>query len=101
MPPRGFRVLPRIGGWWSVHLRVDLPQPEDGQRLREAMRHRGGIRLRGDDAAHGEKVGSCVGVSRQSLEEEFSEVRVVFTLHSVPYLGVHCDLLWPCRDPYE
>src|SRR5215211_1245116 len=55
----------------SVHrayLRVDLPQPEDGQRLREAMRHRGGFRLRGDDAAYGETVGPCVRVSRQSLE---------------------------------
>src|SRR5215211_8040168 len=63
----------------SVHrayLRVDLPQPEDGQRLREAMRHRGGFRLRGDDAAYGETVGPCVRVSRQSLEGAFSEVRV-------------------------
>jgi hypothetical protein len=55
----------QVGG--GAHLRVDLPQPEDGEGLREVMRHRGGIRLRGDDAAHGEEVGPCVGLSRQSL----------------------------------
>jgi hypothetical protein len=39
------------------------------------VRNRRGIRLRGDDAPDGEAVGPCVGVSRQSLEQEFSEVR--------------------------
>ena len=67
MPPRGFRVLAQVGG--GAHLRVDLPQPEDGKRLREVVRHRGGLRLRGDDAADGEAVGPCVGVSRKSLYE--------------------------------
>jgi hypothetical protein len=32
------------------------------------MRHRRVLCLGGDDAAHGEAIGSCVGVSRQSLE---------------------------------
>ena len=60
-----------VGGWWRTfaYLRVDRPQPEDVQRLREAMRHRGGIRLRSHDAADGEAFGPCVGVSRQSLYE--------------------------------
>jgi putative transposase len=65
MPPKGFKVLPRR--WVVEHLRVDKPQPEDGQRLREAMCHRRGLRLRSDDAADGEEVGPYVGVSRQSL----------------------------------
>ena len=55
-----------VGG--GTHLRLDLPQPEDGQRLREAVRNRRSLRLRGDDAADGKTFGPCVGVSRQSLE---------------------------------
>jgi hypothetical protein len=31
------------------------------------VRHRGGLRLRGDDAAYGEAFGPRVGISRQSL----------------------------------
>src|SRR5215218_5359999 len=37
----------------------------NGQGLREVMHHRGGARLRGDDAAHGEVVGSCLGFIKQ------------------------------------
>src|SRR5215204_188713 len=55
-----------MGG--GAHLRMDLPQPEDGQRLREAVRHRRGLHLRGYDADHGEAVSQCLGLSRQSLE---------------------------------
>src|SRR5918995_1160066 len=55
-----------MGG--GAHLRVDLPQPSNGEGLREVVYHRGVVRLRGDDAAYGEAVGPCVGVSRQSLE---------------------------------
>jgi hypothetical protein len=40
---------------------------EDGQGLREVIRHRGGLCLRGDEPPHGEAFGPCVGVSRQSL----------------------------------
>jgi hypothetical protein len=66
MPTKGFSgVAEEVGG--GAHLRVDLSQPEDGQRLREARRHRRGFRLRGDEAAHGEAIDPCVGVSRQSL----------------------------------
>jgi putative transposase len=63
---RGFDPAKQVGS--GAHLRVDLPQQEDGQRLREAVRHRRGLCLCGDDAAHGEEVGPCVRVSRQSLE---------------------------------
>src|SRR5829696_9615567 len=61
-----------MGG--GAHLRMDLPQPEDGQRLREAVRHRRGLHLRGYDADHGEAVSQCLGLSRQSLELDFSHL---------------------------
>ena len=63
----------KMGG--RDNVRLDLSQPSNGEGLREVVRHRRGIRLRGDDAAYAEAVGTCVGVSRQSLEQEFSEVR--------------------------
>ncbi len=66
MPPRGFPGTAEEMGC-GAHLRVDMPQPQDGQRLRKVMCHRRGLRLRSDDAAHGEAVGPCVGISRQSL----------------------------------
>ena len=67
MPPGVFSGLAEeVGG--GAHLRVDLLQPEDGQGLREVVRHRRVLCLRGDDAADGEAVSPCVGgVSRQSL----------------------------------
>ena len=55
-----------VGG--GAYLRLDLSQQEDGQRLREAVRNRRGVRLRSDDAAYAETCGSCVGVSTQSLK---------------------------------
>jgi hypothetical protein len=55
--------------WVGAYLCVDLPQPEDGQRLRAVTRHRGGLCLCGDDSPHGEAFGPCVGVSRQSLPD--------------------------------
>jgi hypothetical protein len=39
------------------------------------VRYRGGVCLRSDEEAYGEAFGPCVGVSRQSLEGIFSEVR--------------------------
>jgi transposase len=66
----GFSGLAEKVGGGAYHC-VDLPQQEDGQRLREIVRNRGGLCLRGDDAADGEAIGPCVGVSRQSLEGEF------------------------------
>jgi hypothetical protein len=55
------------GGWWSASSRGAATTGGWPRTTREAMRHHRGVRLRGDDAAHGETVGSCVRVSRQSL----------------------------------
>jgi hypothetical protein len=38
-------------------LRLDLPQPQDGQGPREAVLHGRGVRLRGHDAPHGQADG--------------------------------------------
>jgi len=43
--------------------------------LHERLCHRRGLCLRGDDEAHGEASGLRLGISRQSLEGEFSELR--------------------------
>ena len=56
-----------MGG--GAHLRVDLSQPKDGQGLREVVRHRGGLCLRGDDAADGEALGSCLRVSHSYYDQ--------------------------------
>jgi hypothetical protein len=66
--PVGRRWLPREGHrrWAEEVLGLSV----------EVVRNRRGICLRGDDAAHGEAVGSCVGVSRQSQKEHFSDVRI-------------------------
>jgi hypothetical protein len=50
------------------NVRLDLSQPEDSQRLREVMRHRGCVRLRSDESADGEAVGACLGLIGQSLQ---------------------------------
>ena len=54
-----------VGG--GAHLRLDLSQSQDEQGLREVMRNRRGVGLRGDESADGEAVSPCVGLSRQSL----------------------------------
>src|SRR5215211_2856044 len=55
------------------------------------MRHRGGFRLRGDDAAYGETVGPCVRVSRQSLRDRMKSLGctggVVFRTTKTPLFG--------------
>ena len=56
----------KVGG--GAYLRMDKPQPEDGQRLREVVRHRRGLRLRGDDETDGEEVDPRIGVSKLPLE---------------------------------
>lgn len=43
-------------------------EPEDEQEgLREIVRYRRSVRLRCNDEAHGEAIGSYVGIIRQSL----------------------------------
>src|SRR5215212_6913768 len=58
----------------GADVRLVVPQPQDEQGLREAVRHQRGIRLCGDGTLDGEAVGSCLGISRQFLERLFSEV---------------------------
>jgi putative transposase len=67
MPPRGFRVLPRR---WVVERTFSRGSATTGgwpRTTRGVGRYRRGVCLRGDDAANGEALGPCVGLSRQSL----------------------------------
>src|SRR5215212_8331504 len=52
----------------GADVRLVVPQPQDEQGLREAVRHQRGIRLCGDGTLDGEAVGSCLGISKQSLK---------------------------------
>jgi transposase len=91
MPPRGFRVLPRR---WVVERTFSRGSATTGgwpRTTRGVGRHRRGVCLRGDDAANGEALGPCVGLSRQSLHalgwirvwvyppESWPKVRSTFT----------------------
>jgi hypothetical protein len=67
-------VAQEVGG--GAYLLLAGPKPTNEQGLQKAVRERGGVRLRGDDTADGEAVGPCLKLSRQFLEEEFSEVRM-------------------------
>ncbi len=51
------------------------PEPEDEQGLREALRKRGSVRVRGHDPADGEAVGSWLSTFHTVSEGAFSEVR--------------------------
>ena len=50
----------------GAHLRVAFSQPTDEQGPREAVFGGRGVRLRGDDAAHGEEAGPCLRIFRRS-----------------------------------
>ena len=63
---RDFEVLPRRVGGGTLFC-VDLAQPPDEQGLREAVRNRRSLRIRGDDASDGEAVGVLFEVFRQFL----------------------------------
>jgi putative transposase len=75
MPPRGFRVLPRrwvverTFAWISHNRRM----AKDYERLCATGEAFVYVAI---DAAYGEAVGSCLEISKQSLEEVFSEVRM-------------------------
>ncbi len=64
MPPRGYVALPRR---WVVERTFSwlVPEQEDERGLREALRQRRSVRVRGDDPADGQEVGSWVRVSKQ------------------------------------
>src|SRR5215217_3516006 len=78
---RGF-TSPMGGG---ADLLMVGPEQTDEQGLREAVRQRGSVRVRGDDSADGEEVGSWLRISKQFRKgsspkldfrvTEFSEVR--------------------------
>src|SRR5215213_6490889 len=63
---------PQVGGREDLFLA--LSEQEDEQRLREALRQRGGVRLRGHDPFDGEAPEPCLRISKQFLEGVFSEV---------------------------
>ncbi len=69
-------VAPPLGG--RKNLRVAVPQPPHEQGLREIVLNRRGVRLRSHDALDGKTVSPCLGIFKQSLEEEFSEVSQEF-----------------------
>src|SRR5215211_2265273 len=60
---RGFASA--VGG--GAHLLLVRAEQEDEQGLREALRERGGLRLRGNDTAHGEATGTWLRISKQFL----------------------------------
>jgi hypothetical protein len=53
-------LTPQLGG--RADLLLVGTEQEDEQRLRAAVRQRGGLRLRGHDSADGEEVGSCLRI---------------------------------------
>ncbi len=57
----------QVGGVERTHLRVAEPEPADEQGLREVVRYQRGVHLRCDEEAHGEAIGSCLGIIRQAL----------------------------------
>jgi hypothetical protein len=58
-----------------ANLLLALSEQEDEQGLREALRQCTSVRLRSHGSADGEAPGLCLRISRQFLEDEFSEVR--------------------------
>src|SRR5215210_9470291 len=79
-----------VGG--GEDLLVAGPEQEDEQGLREAVRQRGSVRLRGHDTFDGEEVSPCLRISKQFRKKnspkldfrftEFSEVRLTRGLGS-------------------
>src|SRR5215203_2894548 len=57
-------------------LLVALSEQEDEQGLREAVRQRGSVRLRGNDTSHGEEIGPCLRISKQFLRNR-NTIRLV------------------------
>src|SRR5215213_6462105 len=53
----------KVGGGEDDSL--DRPEQEDEQGLREAVRQRGSVRLRGNDTFDGEEVSPCLRISKQ------------------------------------
>src|SRR5215207_4195061 len=56
---------PQVGG--GTYVFVALPEPPHEQGLREALRQRGGVCLRGHGSFDGEAPGPCLRISKQFL----------------------------------
>src|SRR5918992_4041587 len=54
---------PQVGG--GTYVFVALPESPHEQGLREALRQRGGVRLRGHGPFDGEAPGPCLRISKQ------------------------------------
>jgi hypothetical protein len=64
MPPGGVRgPAEEVGG--GKDLLMAGAEQEDEQGLREALRERGGVRLRRNDTAHGKEAGPYLRISKQ------------------------------------
>ena len=57
----------------GANVRLVVPQPQNEQGLREAVRHQRGVRLRGDGALDSEAVSSYLRIYQTVSEEFFSE----------------------------
>jgi hypothetical protein len=62
-----------VGG--RAHVLLVVSEQEDEQGLREAVRQRVGLCLRGGDTADGEEAGPCLRLSKQFRKGDFCEVR--------------------------
>src|SRR5918994_290974 len=56
-------LTPQVGG--GTYVFVAFAEPSHEQGLREALRQRGGVRLRGYDPCDGEAPGPCLRISKQ------------------------------------
>src|SRR5215217_286319 len=66
-----------VGG--GAHLLLVRAEQEDEQGLREALRERGGVRLRGNDTAHGEAIGTWLRISKQFRKGNSAKLDFRFT----------------------
>ena len=79
-------VLQRTLAWLDQNRRMS---PRDYERL---CPHRRSVHLRDHDAAHGEGIGLCVGILRQSHESGFSEARDICAIQHTGMSGSYLDI---------
>src|SRR5215217_5354333 len=80
-----------VGG--GAHLLLVRAEQEDEQGLREALRERGGVRLRGNDTAHGEAIGTWLRISKQFLRNCLENSRRCLEHSSLAPRGSRSGLL--------
>src|SRR5215216_873823 len=94
-----------VGG--GAHLLLVRAEQEDEQGLREALRERGGVRLRGNDTAHGEAIGTWLRISKQFLRDclkipdkpHCGLSRVLRTQPGTPFHRLACHQTQRLRTP--